>query len=158
MWSNIVAYLQNHCCNGNASVYSICIVDLHISPATINKKVMKICPVGAKLICADWWTNISKIIGILCKNVNAPNKGLVYMSQRVVFALLYNWCDVTYCVWLVMLLVVVSNIVVYICCFSYECECTYWSPSSHITENYVWSCYVTDGKHIVVYCYATNVT
>ena len=47
---------------------------------------MKIHPAGAKLICADGWTNISN----LCENVNAPNKGLVYISQRMVFALYHN--------------------------------------------------------------------
>jgi hypothetical protein len=37
-------------------------------PSTINKKnFMKICPVGAKLICVDGWTNISKIIGTLAR-------------------------------------------------------------------------------------------
>jgi len=71
---------------------------------------MKICPVMAKLICADGWTNIPKIIGSLCENVNTPNKGLVCIAQRMVFALLHH---------------------------------------SHITENYVWSCYITDGKHTV---------
>jgi hypothetical protein len=71
---------------------------------------MKICPVGAKLICADGWTKISKIIGSLCENVNALNKGLVYIAQRMVFALLHH---------------------------------------SRVTENYVLSCYITDGKHTV---------
>jgi hypothetical protein len=47
---------------------------------------MKIHPVGAKPVCADGLTNITKIIGAVCENVNAPDKDSNHISQGTVFA------------------------------------------------------------------------